>query len=177
MSTEEEEEDEEAIEERARVEGDIDKVKIKCWPLFHFCQKKVPNRSFLMLYKFLFLPFCEYLVEQVLKLVHELKAKDIEEYRKKIVERDKNKDEDKDIADERRMVVNREMEKGKGERSKFDGKEESEKTKEGGIGIGFHTEDELDQSEVDQCVPSPAAVFTFDQEDIQTSKLQSFEKV
>ena len=28
MSTEEEEEDEEAMEERARVEGDIDKVKI-----------------------------------------------------------------------------------------------------------------------------------------------------
>ena len=112
-------------------------------------------------------------------MVHELKAKDIEEYRKKIVERDKNKDEDKDIADERIMVVKRDKdkEKGKGERSKFDGKEEGEKTKEGGIGIGFHTEDELDQSELDQCVPSPAAVFTFDQEDIQTSKLQSFEKV
>ena len=112
--------------------------------------------------------FCEFLNEQVLKLVHELKAKDIEEYRKKIVERDKNKDDDKDIADERRMVVKRDEEKIKGERSKFDGEVES--------GL-FQIEDEFDQSERDQCVPSPAAVFTFDQEDIQTSKLQSFEKV
>ena len=103
-------------------------------------------------------------------MVHEPKAKDIEEYRKKIVERDKNKDEDKDIADERRMVAERDKnkEKSKGERSKFEGKEES--------GL-FHIEDEFDPNELDQRVPSPAAVFTFDQEDIQTSKLQSFEKV
>ena len=83
-------------------------------------------------------------------MVHELKAKDIEEYRKKIVERDKNKDEEKDIEEERRMVVER------GERRKRE-------------------EDDDNQSE--QRVPSPAAVFTFDQEDIQTSKLLSFEKV
>ena len=113
-------------------------------------------------------------------MVHELKAKDIEEYRKKIVERDKNKDEDKDIANETRMVGkrNKDEEKGKGERSKFDRKEEGEKTKEGGENQrGFHKEEEFDQSELDQHIPSPAAVFTFDQEDIQTSKLQSFEKV
>ena len=108
-------------------------------------------------------------------MVHELKEKDIEEYRKKIVERDKNKDEDKDIAGERRMVVERVKieEKGQGERSKFERKEESEKSKE--VGIGFQMEDDDDQS--DQRVPSPANVFTFDQEDIQTSKLLSFEKV
>ena len=105
-------------------------------------------------------------------MVHELKAKDIEEYRKKIVERDKNKDEDKDIADER----DKKDEKGKGERSKFEGKEESEKPKEGRIGFQMDDDDD-DQSELDQRVPSPAAVFTFDQEDIQTSKLLSFEKV
>ena len=87
---------------------------------------------------------------KVLKLVHELKAKDIEEYRKKIVERDKNKDEEKDIEDERRMVVER------GERRKRE-------------------EEDEDQSE--DRVSSPAAVFTFDQEDIHTSKLLSFEKV
>ena len=87
---------------------------------------------------------------KVLKLVHELKAKDIEEYRKKIVERDKNKDEEKDIGEERRMVVE------KGERRKRE-------------------EEDEDQSE--DRVSSPAAVFTFDQEDIHTSKLLSFEKV
>ena len=83
-------------------------------------------------------------------MVHELKAKDIEEYRKKIVERDKNKDEEKDIGEERRMVVER------GERRKRE-------------------EEDEDQSE--DRVSSPAAVFTFDQEDIHTSKLLSFEKV
>ena len=63
-------------------------------------------------------------------MVHELKAKDIEEYRKKIVERDKNKededkddkikeDEDKGIREHRRrMVVQRDTNKGEG--SKFD---------------------------------------------------------
>ena len=102
----------------------------------------------------------------MVQLVHELKAADIEEYRKKIVERDKNKDED--VAEERRTVV----EKVKGERSKFEGNEK--KVEEGKERL--ERENNNDQSDLHR-VPSPAAVFTFDQEDIKTSKLLSFEKV
>ena len=98
--------------------------------------------------------------------MHELKAADIEEYRKKIVERDKNKDED--VAEERRTVV----EKVKGERSKFEGNEK--KVEEGKERL--ERENNNAQSDLHH-VPSPAAVFTFDQEDIKTSKLLSFEKV
>ena len=98
--------------------------------------------------------------------MHKLKAADIEEYRKKIVERDKNKDEE--VA---------EKEKVRGERSKFERKEEKAEEE-----IRHNAEEEVreelerNQSDLHH-VSSPPNVFTFDQEDIQTSKLLSFEKV
>ena len=171
MSTEEEEEDEdedeEANEERARIEGDIDKVEIE----FH-CSISVKRSliDLLISNNISCWPCADISWNvQVVQLVHELKAADIEEYRKKIVERDKNKDED--VAEERR--AEREAEKVRGERSKFDGKEKSE---EGEERLKRESEKNNDQSDL-QRVPSPAAVFTFDQEDIQTSKLLSFERV
>ena len=123
-------------------------------------------------------------------MVHELKAKDIEEYRKKIVERDKNKededkddktkeDEDKGIREHRRrMIVQRDTNKGEG--SKFDKREK----KDDKGGDAFQIDDTNDDSnhleqskQREYREKSPAMVFTFDQEDIQTSKLLSFEKV
>ena len=102
--------------------------------------------------------------------MHELAAADMEEYRKKIVERDKNKDED--VAEERRIVVERDVEKAKGgERSKFEGEEKTGEARE-----RLERGNDNDKSDLHR-VPSPPAVFTFDQEDIQTSKLLSFEKV
>ena len=169
MSTEEEEEDEdedeEANEERARIEGDIDKVEIE----FH-CSISVKRTliDLLISNNIHVWPFADISWNvQVVQLVHELKAADIEEYRKKIVERDKNKDED--VAEERR--TEREAEKVRGERSKFEGNEKVEEGKE-----RLEMLDNNDQSDLHH-VPSPAAVFTFDQEDIKTSKLLSFEKV
>ena len=168
MSTEEEEEDEdedeEANEERARIEGDIDKVEIE----FN-CSISVKRTliDLLISNNIHVWPFADISWNvQVVQLVHELKAADIEEYRKKIVERDKNKDED--VAEERRTVVK----KVKGERSKFEGNEK--KVEEGKERL--ERENNNDQSDLHH-VPSPAAVFTFDQEDIKTSKLLSFEKV
>ena len=112
-----------------------------------------------------------YLLEvQVLRLVHELKAKDIEEYRKKIVERDKDKDKDKDSADERRRE-GRSRASSKGERSKLDGHEGCGKVKED---VNGSEDPRYDRGER---FPSPAAVFTFDQEEIHASKLLSFDKV
>ena len=108
-----------------------------------------------------------YLLEvQVLRLVHELKAKDIEEYRKKIVERDK----DKDSADERRRDGSSRA-SFKGERSKLDGHEGCGKVKED---VNGSEDPRYDRGER---FPSPAAVFTFDQEEIHASKLLSFDKV
>ena len=110
-----------------------------------------------------------YLLEvQVLRLVHELKAKDIEEYRKKIVERDKDKD--KDSADERRRDESSRA-SSKGERSKLDGGEGCGKVKE-----DVHGSDDP-RNDRGERFPSPAAVFTFDQEEIHASKLLSFDKV
>ena len=105
---------------------------------------------------------------QVLRLVHELKAKDIEEYRKKIVERDKDKD--KDSADERRRDGSS-RESSKGERSKLDGGEGCGKVKEDENGSDYPRNDRGER------FPFPAAVFTFDQEEIHASKLLSFDKV
>ena len=120
--------------------------------------------------------------------MHELKAKDIEEYRKKIVERDKNKededkddkikeDEDKGIREHRRrIVVQRDANKGEG--SKFDKREK----KDDKGGDAFQIDDTSDdrnhlEHSKQHREKSPAMVFTFDQEDIQTPKLLSFEKV
>ena len=99
-----------------------------------------------------------------MRLVHELKAKDIEEYRKKIVERDKDKD--KDSADERRRDGSSRT-SSKGERSKLD----CGKVKE-----DVHGSDDP-RNDRGERFPSPAAVFTFDQEEIHASKLLSFDKV
>ena len=207
MSTEEEEEDDDQTNEE-RVEGDIDKVDdydddddgvgwnvlpslgekkfwtfslSKSWPCQPLCVKTFDIWA-----------FCRWSIIgcQVLKLVHELKAKDIEEYRKKIVERDKNKedevkedkikeDEDKGIREHRRrIVVQRDTNKGEG--SKFD-KREKKDDKDGDAFQIDDTNDDrnhLEQSKQHEYrEKSPAMVFTFDQEDIQTSKLLSFEKV
>ena len=117
--------------------------------------------------------------------MHELKAKDIEEYRKKIVERDKNKedevkeDEDKGIREHRRrMVVQRDTNKGEG--SKFDKREKKDDKGDDAFQIDDTNDDRnhLEHSKQHEYrEKSPAMVFTFDQEDIQTSKLLSFEKV
>ena len=107
---------------------------------------------------------------QVLRLVHELKAKDIEEYRKKIVERDKDKDKDKDSADERRRDGSSRA-SFKGERSKLDGGKGCGKVK------GDFNGSEDPRNDRGERFPSPAAVFTFDQEEIHASKLLSFDKV
>ena len=82
--------------------------------------------------------------------MHELKAKDIEEYRKKIVERDKNKDEE--VA---------EKEKLRGERSKFDGRKEKteEEIREN---AEEEVREELERNHSDlHHVSSPPNVFTF----------------
>ena len=123
-------------------------------------------------------------------MVHELKAKDIEEYRKKIVERDKNKedddkddktkeDEDKGIREHRRrIVVQRDTNKGEG--SKFDKREKKDDKDGDAFQIDDTSDDRNHLEHIEQREyreKSPAMVFTFDQEDIQTSKLLSFEKV
>ena len=192
MSTEEEEEDEdedeEANEERARIEGDIDKVEIE----FH-CSISVKRTliDLLISNNISFWPFADISWNvQVVQLVHELKAADIEEYRKKIVERDKNKededkddktkeDEDKGIREHRRrIVVQRDTNKGEG--SKFDKREKKDDKGGDAFQIDDTSDDRNHLEHIEQCEyreKSPAMVFTFDQEDIQTSKLLSFEKV
>ena len=122
--------------------------------------------------------------------MHELKAKDIEEYRKKIVERDKNKededkedkikeDEDKGIREHRRRMV-AQRDTNKGEESKFDKRAKKDDKDGDAFQIDDTSDDRNHLEHIEQREyreKSPAMVFTFDQEDIQTSKLLSFEKV
>ena len=94
-------------------------------------------------------------IDKVLQLVQELQRKDMEEHRRRIEDRDRRGERTKAEA----RTGGQDMDRG-GERSRTEGQDRRTRTEE------VHTEPE-----------ARPAVFIFDQEDIETSKLLTFDKV